>query len=90
MLEEFREAWGYSGPVRQAKDAAEYAAATRKLAQEMGVAVLDVWGIFMELAGWKEGDEVLPGSKAAGKSAVLADLLVDGESHFLSHVKNSG
>lgn len=65
--------------MRQAADAAAYAAATRKLGAETGVPVLDVWGLFMERAGWKEGDAVLPGSKAAGKSEVLAELLVDGE-----------
>jgi hypothetical protein len=83
VLEEFRDAWGYMGEVRQAKDAAEYAAATKVLGKEMGINVLDVWGMFMELAGWKEGDEVLPGSKQNGKSEVLADLLYDGKCRIL-------
>jgi hypothetical protein len=56
----------------------------------MGVPVLDVWGIFMELAGWKEGDEILPGSKAAGKSEVLAGLLSDGQFFFLFFCESDG
>jgi hypothetical protein len=50
----------------------------KELGKEMGVPVLDVWGLFMEKAGWKEGDSVLPGSKAAGKSQALSELLHDG------------
>lgn len=66
--------------MRQASDAAEYAKATVEVGREMGVQVLDVWGLFMGLAGWKEGDGegVMPGSKEAERSQVLGELLCDG------------
>lgn len=40
--------------------------------------VLDVWSIFMEKAGWKEG-EPLVGSKKIARSEILEKLLNDGE-----------
>jgi hypothetical protein len=67
------------GDIRKAKDAAAYAEAVREVGGEMGVPVLDVWTAFMEAAGWKGGEEVLPGSSLLGKNEVLADLMYDGE-----------
>jgi hypothetical protein len=77
VLEKFRDDWGYTGEVRKAVDAAEYAELVREVGKEAGVSVLDVWSLFMKKTGWKAG-EPLPGSKAMGKSEVLAELLYDG------------
>jgi hypothetical protein len=43
VLKQFRDECGFTGEVRRAKDALEYAAATRAVGEETGVAVLDVW-----------------------------------------------
>lgn len=77
MLEELRDEWGFTGEVRKAKDAAEYAGLVREAGKETGIDVVDVWSLFMNKAGWKAG-EVLPGSKELGKNDVLANLLYDG------------
>ncbi|CZR67802.1 related to IAH1 Isoamyl acetate hydrolytic enzyme [Phialocephala subalpina] len=77
VLEKSRDDWGYTGEVRKAGDAAEYAELVREVGKETGVSVLDVWGLFMEKVGWKAG-ESLPGSKALGESEILAKLLYDG------------
>jgi len=79
IIEELLRTNGSINETRKAKDAAEYAEVVREVGKENGVAVLDVWTAFMEKAGWKAGDAVLPGSKELGKDAVLADLLYDGE-----------
>lgn len=95
-MKQFRDDYGYEGEVRKASDAMEYAAATVEVGKEMGVEVLDVWGLCMKLAGWRGGDgEVLPGSEKGGKSEVLAGLLCDGEfrslpSTFALLVEESG
>lgn len=77
MLEKLRDEFGYTGEVRKAKDGAEYAGLVREVGKETGVDVVDVWSLFMEKAGWKEG-EVLLGSKELGMNAELVDLLYDG------------
>jgi len=71
---------GHEGEVviRKAVDAKAYAGAVREVGEEMRVAVVDVWGICMKKAGWKEGDEVLPGTREVGRNEVLAGLLYDG------------
>jgi len=79
IIEEGLKVVGSTDETRKAQDAAEYAKVVREVGKENGVAVLDVWTAFMEKAGWKAGDAVLPGSKELGKDAVLADLLYDGE-----------
>ncbi|KAE8451632.1 hypothetical protein EG329_003089 [Mollisiaceae sp. DMI_Dod_QoI] len=84
ILEQFREDWGYTGEVRKARDAAEYAELVREVGKETGVDVLDVWSIFMEKVGWKSGEK-LPGSKELGKNDVLSELLYDG-----LHISPSG
>jgi hypothetical protein len=61
---------GSTNETRKAKDAAEHAAAVREVGQETGVPVLDAWITFMEKAGWKLGDAVLPGSKERGESDI--------------------
>lgn len=78
ILIEFRDRYGYDHEVRRAADAKLYAEAVLDVGKEAGVEVLDVWGLFMKLAGWG-GGEVLSGSVKGGKSDVLEGLLVDGE-----------
>jgi len=71
-----------SSIIPRAKDAAAYALATREVAKETGIPVVDVWAVFAEKAGWKEGDEKFPGEEESGKNAELADLLSDGKHQF--------
>ena len=69
---------GYEDPRRSAEHTKEYADACRQVGVDVGVAVLDVWSIFMEKTGWKEGEPLI-GSKKIARNAVLEKLLVDGE-----------
>lgn len=75
---------------RKAATAQKYAEGVRKVGEEMGVAVVDLWTTCMEDAtvGWsaslstERGVELLmPGDKRAERSEVLARLLYDGESN---------
>jgi isoamyl acetate esterase len=70
---------GRPGLTRFSHLAKEYAEACRQVGESAGVPVLDLWGHLMHRAGWREGDAVLAGSKAAPKNEVLALLLSDGE-----------
>lgn len=79
LLLEMNKENGRTEEIRKAKDAAAYAEAVREVGREMGVPVLDVWTAFMDAAGWKGGEEVLPESSELGKNEVLADLMYDGE-----------
>jgi isoamyl acetate esterase len=90
MLVTTMKEWGNFGESRKAGDANEYAQIVKEVGSESGVAVLDVWGVFMERAGWKGGKgegEVLPGSFEKGKNGVLGELLDDGK---LSHIQKCG
>lgn len=66
-------------PDRTAEHTKKYADACREVGEGLGVAVLDVWSIFMAKTGWKAG-EPLVGSKEVARNKVLDGLLVDGES----------
>jgi lysophospholipase L1-like esterase len=80
MLVTTMKEWGNFGQSRKAGDAREYAQIIKEVGAETGLAVLDVWGVFIERAGWKGGEgEVLPGSFEGGKSVVLGELLDDGK-----------
>lgn len=85
--------WGFDHwdePGRTARKAAtarQYAAGVRKVGEEMGVAVVDLWTACMEEAtvGWNASvttergvEPVMPGDKRAERSDVLARLLYDG------------
>ena len=78
QLEEADLVRGYKDPRRSAEHTKKYADACRQVGAEVGVAVLDVWSIFMAKVGWKEG-ETLIGSKKVARNEVLEKLLVDGE-----------
>jgi hypothetical protein len=65
-------------PADRAQDARLYADAVKEVADEEGVAVVDVWKVCMEKSGWKEGDKLL-GTIEGGRSEELAGLLTDGE-----------
>jgi hypothetical protein len=81
MLVTTMKEWGNLGESRKAGDAKKYARIVKEVGKESGVSVLDVWGVFMERAGWKDGD-MLPGSMELGLSAVLEGLLDDGEFNY--------
>ncbi|TVY15874.1 hypothetical protein LARI1_G006975 [Lachnellula arida] len=43
----------------------------------MEVALVDVWSACAKKAGWKDGDEILPGTREVGRSEILTGLLYD-------------
>lgn len=96
--------WGFDHwdePGRSARTAAtaqQYAEAVRVVGEELGVAVVDLWGACMEEAvvGWdasiptERGVELLmPGDKRAARSNVLARLLYDGKYTAQIHVEDA-
>ena len=64
---------------RTASQTALYANAVAKVGVQSKIAILDIWTIFMQLAGWRLGDRVLPGSKDMERKLIFAELLCDGE-----------
>lgn len=56
-----------------------YAEAAAEVAADTGAELLDLWGIFMEHAGWTEGEPLL-GEIGVPKSEKLGELLSDGRS----------
>jgi len=65
-------------PMRLAGTTAEYANAVKEIARETeGSACIDLWGLMMRTAGWKEGGP-LYGSRQVKKNAWLAERLYDG------------
>lgn len=56
-----------------------YAQAVRDVAAEHKIALLDLWKVFMNHAGWKEGQFPLPGSKAVPPNPFLRMLMHDGK-----------
>jgi lysophospholipase L1-like esterase len=71
-------ATGYSGLQRTAENTKRYADACRELGKQLDTPVVDLWTVFMEAAGWKEGGP-LPGAKGADRNQVLGSLLLDGK-----------
>ena len=69
---------GYNGLQRTAENTKRYAVACRDLGKHLDVPVVDLWTVFAEAAGWKEGGP-LPGSKKEGRNQVLGSLLSDGK-----------
>lgn len=78
-LEESDLAKGLTDPRRTAEHTKKYADATREVGADLGVAVLDIWSLFMVEAGWEPG-QPLVGSKKVPRSETLDELLVDGQS----------
>ena len=61
---------------RNVETTKEYADVVKRVAAEEGVSCVDLWGVMMGLAGWRQGqEEALQGSKEREKSDVLAELL---------------
>ena len=81
---------GIDVETRNAETTKAYADAARAIGNELGVAILDLWSVFMERAGWKDEDKdkeeggksLLPGSKSLPPNPVLAELLCDGTSEL--------
>lgn len=68
--------WG--GECRKAENAKAYAEVVKAVGKELNIPVVDVWGAFMEKAGWKEGDDLV-GTTEGGKNVILETLLYDGQ-----------
>lgn len=71
--------YGFNVLFRTAENTARYAEAVRQVGQQLSLPVLDVWTIFLNLAGMEPG-KPLPGSLDAPYNEVLVRLLSDGES----------
>ena len=76
-LEESDLVKGLTDPRRTAEHTKKYADATTEVANELDVAILDLWSIMMAKTGWEKG-EILVGSKKVARSKILDDLLIDG------------
>ena len=71
--------WQLDGNSRNVETTKEYADVVKRVAVEEGVSCVDMWGVMMGLAGWRQGqEEALQGSKERERSEVLAELLGDG------------
>ena len=71
---------GILGVRRTAEHTKLYADACKEVGQDLRVpelAILDLWSIFMDAAGYEPG-KPLPGSKKTVKSPILGQLLSDG------------
>lgn len=77
MLEAHLLTLGIDFETRTAEKTKVYADAAREVGVELGLEVLDLWSVFMERAGWEEG-QPLPGSKKSPGNQVLQGLLCDG------------
>ena len=71
-------ATGYNVLQRTAENTKRYADACRDVAKDLDVPIVDLWTVFAEAAGWKEGG-IVPGSKGTDRNDVLGSLLVDGK-----------
>ena len=71
--------WQLGNQDRTATITARYADACREVGKEFDLPILDLWTIFMNKAGWNNGQQgPLIGSRAAPKSEVFEALLIDG------------
>lgn len=69
---------GHNGLQRTAEYTRKYANAARKVGEELQLPVLDLWSIFMQKAGWVEG-QPLPGCRGVERNQLIEDLMYDGE-----------
>ena len=69
---------------RTASQTAQYADVVREVGKHLGIAVLDIWTIFIQMAGWRPGDRHLPGSKEMNRALIFGELLYDGELNTFS------
>lgn len=70
---------GYSDPRRTADHTRLYADAAKEVARNESVALLDLYGIFIENAGGVRDDHALPGSLQTEPNPFIRMLLHDGE-----------
>lgn len=78
---------GIVGTRRTAEHTKMYADVCRQVGKDLGLAVLDLWSIFMEAAGYVPG-KPLPGSKKTTPNTVLTRLLSDGKISFSQHCRS--
>ena len=71
-------AMGVTQRQRTAEHTKMYADAARDLGKIEGIVVLDMWSVYMQWAGWKEGETLL-GSKSCPQSKELSELMHDGK-----------
>ncbi|KAK7538626.1 SGNH hydrolase-type esterase domain-containing protein [Phyllosticta citribraziliensis] len=76
-MEATDQAKGHNGLQRTAEQTKTYANAARKVGEELGIPVLDLWTIFMSRAGWVAG-EPLPGCKSVPRNDLIEELMYDG------------
>ena len=55
-----------------------YADAALEIAEKNGIPTVNLWGAFMEYAGWREGEPLI-GSKEVPRNERLGSLLRDGK-----------
>lgn len=75
---------GINEPRRFANTTADYAQRVRDLAKELksegvDIALLDLWTVMIQQAGWTPGQTPLPGSKELPENVFLKLLLHDGD-----------
>lgn len=87
MTEELDRMKGIMEPRRKAEHTQMYAQAVREVAADYRIALLDLWKVFMDHAGWKEGESPLPGSKALPPNPFLRMLMHDGRFSWSSFQK---
>lgn len=68
---------GHTEPRRTAEHTQKYANAVVQVGQEIGVPVINLWGVMMAQAGWEPG-QPLAGSKRVPENAYLKSVLLDG------------
>lgn len=79
QLAEFDESKGNTPLTRTASNTKVYADAAREVGRELGVAVTDLWGAFMAVAGWRDGQgQPLAGSREVERNEKLEGLFTDG------------
>ena len=72
---------GHGGLQRTAANTQRYARACRDLGNSFDLPVVDLWTLFMNAAGWEEG-QPLTGSKEVARNDVLGRLLADGKNWY--------
>ncbi|KAM0172323.1 hypothetical protein ACHAPC_005847 [Botrytis cinerea] len=72
--------WANSDEPRRVSWTREYRDAVKRVGEEEGLGVVDIWSAIMGACGWKEGDDPaeMPGLEENGIDKKLTKLLYDG------------